>query len=170
MSQPNLLNQLKLSLAEFWSVRDGRERKILAIAAMLVALSLIYILLIAPTVTGRELLRKNLPTLREQAVQMQALAKEASNYAERTPPTVTALSQSNVEAALARSGLKPKSLTVTGEFAQVQLTDVSFSSIIVWLSDLQKIALASVSEVTITALTQPDKVDAKITLQQHRNQ
>ncbi len=170
MSQPNFLTQLKLSFAEFWSVRDARERKMIVVSAVVIASSLIYVSLIAPALTGREQLRKKLPMLREQVVQMQALSKEVVSYGEKTPPTVAAMSQSSIEAALAHSGLKPKNLTVTGDFAQVQLNDVSFSSTMGWLNEMQKAVLASVTEVTITALAQPDRVDAKITLQQQHNQ
>lgn len=170
MSQPNFITQLKLSFAEFWSVRGARERKMLTIAAVVVALSLIYALLISPALTGRELLRKKLPALREQVVQMQALSKELAGYGEHTPTMVTPMSQTSVVAALARLNLKPQSVTVTGDFAQVQLTEVSFANTLEWLKDMQKTALISVSEADITALAQPDKVDVKITLQQHRNQ
>lgn len=169
MSQPNFITQLKLSLAEFWSVRDARERKMLTIAAVVVALSLIYALLISPALTGRELLRKKLPALREQAVQMQALSKEVGSYGEPTLPTVTTMSQASITAALSRLNLKPQNVTVTGDFAQVQLVEVSFANTLDWLKDMQKTALISVSEANITALAQPDKVDVKITLQQHRN-
>jgi general secretion pathway protein M len=170
MSQPNFITQLKLSFAEFWSVRDARERKMLTIAAMVVALSLIYALLITPALTGRELLRKKLPALREQVVLMQALSKEVAGYGEHIPTMVTTMSQASITAALSRLNLKPQSVTVTGDFAQVQLIDVSFSNTLDCLKDIQKTALISVSEAYITALAQPDKVDVKITLRQHKNQ
>lgn len=170
MSQPNLLNQLKHACVEFWSVRDARERKMLTIAAGVIALGLVYALLIAPAITGRDSLSKKLPALREQTVLMQALAKEVAIYAERTPPTITTLSKTGLEAALAHNGLMTKNLAVTGEFVQVQLTGASFASTLNWLNEMQKTSLASVTEANITALAQPDSVDAKITLQQHRNQ
>ncbi len=170
MSQLNFITQLKLSFTEFWSVRDARERKMLTIAAVVVALSLIYALLISPALTGRELLRKKLPALREQVVQMQALSKEVASYGEHTPTLVSPMSQTSISAALSRLNLKPQSVTVTGDFAQVQLIDVSFANTLDWLKDMQKTTLISVSEANITALAQPDKVDVKITLQQHRNQ
>jgi general secretion pathway protein M len=166
----SLLNQLKLSFAEFWSVRDARERKMLTIAAVVVALSLIYALLISPALSGRELLRKKLPALREQVVQMQALSKEAADYGEQTSPVLELLSKNSVESALVRNNLKAQSVTVTGDFVQVQLNDVSFSSTLNWLRDMQKTARAATTESTFTALTQPDRVDAKITLQQHKSQ
>mgnify|MGYP001342183857 CR=1 FL=1 len=169
MNQPSLLGQIKLSFAEFWSARELRERKMIAIAAMLIALSLIYVVLISPAITGRELLHKNLPVLREQVTHMQSLSKQVASYGEQMPPVVSALSQASITAALARLNLKAQNITVTSDFAQVQLADVSFASTLNWLKEMQKTELISVSEATITALAQPDKVDAKLTLQQHRN-
>lgn len=170
MNLSNLLNQSKQSFSEFWSVRDTRERSMLATAAVVMTLSLIYALLVSPALTGREQLRKKLPLLREQVVQLQALSKEVVSYAEQSPPTVMTMSKDNIEIALSRKGLKPKSVALTGDFAQIQLTEVSFSSTLDWLKEMQKTALVSVVETNIIALTQADKVDAKITLQQHRNQ
>ena len=170
MNQSNFVTQLKLSFAEFWSVRDVRERNMLSMAAVIVVLSVIYLLLIAPAVTGRDLLRKKLPVLREQVAQMRALSKELSSYAEQTPTPVTPMSQASITAELSRLGLKAQSVTLTGDFAQIQLSDVSFSSTLGWLKDMQKTALVSVTEAGIVALAQPDRVNAKITLQQHRKQ
>jgi general secretion pathway protein M len=159
---------MKLSFAEFWSARDVREQKMLALAFVVMALGLMYAVLIVPAVDGRELLRKKLPALREQVVQMQALSQEVAGYAEQTPPVLEQLSKNNVEFALERNGLKAQSVTITGDFVQVQLTDALFSSAIHWLNEMRKTAHISVSEATITVLAQPDKVDAKLTLQQHR--
>jgi general secretion pathway protein M len=170
MSSPNLLSQLNLTFEGFWSARDARERNMLNIAAVVIALSLIYALMISPALSGREQLRKKLPVMREQVLQMQTLSKELVNYGEQTPPVLETLSKSTIETALARNGLKAKNITVAGDFVQVQLDDVAFSSTLNWLRDLQKTARATVTESTFTALTQPDRVDAKITLQQHRNQ
>ena len=110
------MNQLKQNLAEFWSARDVRERKMLILAAIVVALVLIYAALIAPALTGREHLHKKLPVLREQVVQMQALSKEVASYGEQTLPVVAPLSKHAVESALIRHGLKAQSLAVAGIF------------------------------------------------------
>ena len=168
MSQPSLFSQLKLSFAEFWSVREARERNMLIIALLVILLSLVYAVLIAPAINGREILHKKLPALREQVTQMQSLSKLAASYGEQMPPTVGAISKESLEIALARNGLKPQSVTVAGDFIQLQLTDVSFTNTLNWLEEMQKSARVSVSEASIIALSQPDKVDVKLTLQQHR--
>jgi type II secretory pathway component PulM len=44
MKLPNTMNRLGQSLSEFWNARNGRERALLAGAASLVTLGLIYTL------------------------------------------------------------------------------------------------------------------------------
>jgi general secretion pathway protein M len=169
MSRPDLLSELKLSLNRFWSARDARERNMLALATAIAGLGFIYAALISPALTGRESLGKKLPALREQVLQLQALSKQVASYGEQTLPVVEPLSKSSVESVLAQNGLKAQSVTVTGDFVQVQLGDVAFSSTLNWLGDMQKTVRATMTESSLTALAQPGRVDAKITLQQHRS-
>lgn len=170
MSQPDLFNQLKQTFSEFWSVRDVRERKMLALAAAAVTLGLIYWLLIAPALTGREQFGKKLPALHEQVLQMQALSKEVASYSEQISPVVEPISKDSVATTLARNGLRAKNVAVTGDFVQVEMADVSFSGTVNWLNEMQKTARASTTEARFVPLLQPDRVDVKITLQQRRSQ
>ena len=114
MNLVGLLNRSKQSFSEFWAVRDARERAMLSAAAAVVLLGLIYALLIDPALTGREQLHKNLPELRQQVAQLQALSKEAAALSGKpaAPPIAMAMaiSKENIEAALARNGLKPQSV------------------------------------------------------------
>ena len=171
MNMNGVLNQSRLSFAEFWAVRDARERAMLAVAALVVTLGLFYALLIDPALAGRERLNKDLPELRQQVAQLQALAKEAAAAMARKSATpMIAMSKQNIEAALARKGLKPQSVMLTGDFAKVQLASVSFSGTLNWLDDMQKTALLSVTDANIVALAQPDMVNATFTLRQQRNE
>lgn len=161
-----LLNRSSLSFSEFWAARDGRERTMLAVAALVVTFGLYYALLIDPALAGRERLNKNLPVLRQQAAQMQAMAKEAAALSGKPAAPQIALSKENIELALARNGLKPQSVMLTGDFARVQLAAVSFSGTLNWLDDMQRNALLSVTDADIVALAQPDMVNVTITLRQ----
>jgi general secretion pathway protein M len=115
---------------------------------------------------GRDQLNKNLPVLRQQVAQMQALSKEAAALSGKSAAPFIAMSKENIEAALARNGLKPQSVILTGDFAKVQLAAVSFAGTLNWLDDLQKTALLSVIDANIVALPQPDMVNATFTLRQ----
>jgi len=166
MNLTGLLNQSRQSFSEFWAVRDARERAMLAVAALVVTVGLAYALLIDPALSGRDQLNKNLPVLRQQVAQMQALSKEAAALSGKSAAPLIAMSKENIEAALARNGLKPQSVMLTGDFAKVQLSAVSFAGTLNWLDDMQKTALLSVVDANIVVLAQPDMVNATFTLRQ----
>ncbi len=169
MNLSSLFNQSRQSFSEFWAARDARERAMLAAAAIVVALYLIYALLAAPALTGREQLSKDIPVLRQQAAQMQALSKEVTALSGISAPPIPAMSKESIEAALARKGLKPQSVVLTGNLAKVQLAAVSFAGTLSWLDDMQKTALLSVTDANIVALAQSDLVDVTLSLRQQRN-
>jgi general secretion pathway protein M len=166
MNLTGLLNQSRQSFSEFWAVRDARERAMLAVAALVVTVGLAYALLIDPALSGRDQLNKNLPVLRQQVAQMQALSKEAATLSGKSASPLIAMSKENIEAALARNGLKPQSVMLAGDFAKVQLSAVSFAGTLNWLDDMQKTALLSVVDANIVVLAQPDMVNATFTLRQ----
>ena len=171
MNMNGVLNQSRLSFSEFWAVRDARERAMLAVAALVVTLGLAYALLIDPALSGRERLNKDLPVLRLQVAQMQAMAKEAAAaMAGKSATPMIAMSKQNIEAALARNSLKPQNVLLTGDFAKVQLASVSFAGTMNWLDDMQRTALLSVVDANIVALAQPDMVNATFTLRQQRDE
>ncbi|OFZ67904.1 MAG: general secretion pathway protein GspM [Betaproteobacteria bacterium RBG_16_56_24] len=168
MNLSGLINQYRQSFSAFLAARDARERALLSAAAVAVLLGLYYALLIGPALAGREHLNRNLPVLRQQAAQLQALSKEAAALSGKTAAPPIAMSKEIIEAALTRNGLKPQSVTLTGDFAKVQFAAVSFSGTLDWLEDMQRTAMLSVADANIVALTIPDTVDATISLRQQR--
>jgi general secretion pathway protein M len=170
MNLTGLLNQSRQSFSEFWAVRDARERAMLTVAAAVVVFGLLYALLIDPALSGREQLGKNLPLLRQQVAQMQALSAEAAALSGKSASPLIAMSKENIEAALARNGLKPQSVMVTGSYAKVQLTAVSFAGTLAWLDEMQKNALLSVVDANIVALAQADLADVTLTLRKAGNE
>jgi len=157
------------SFSEYWARRDGRERSMLTAAAVVMVFALIYALLIAPALSGRQQLSKDLPLLRQQVAQMQALSKQAEALSGMPVTAVAAMTRENIEASLVRHGLKLQSLLFTGDYAKVQLGSVPFSGMLPWLEEMQKSARISVVDASIAALDQPDLVDATLTLRQTRN-
>jgi len=178
MKLADLLDQSQQSFSVFWAARNARERMMLAAATVVVTFGLVYALLIDPALTGRAQLNKNLPVLRQQVAQMQALSKEAVALAEKSAQPMagkpgapwTAMSKENIEAALARNGLKPQNVTLTGDLAKVQLATASFAGTLNWLDDMQKSALLSVVDANIAALDKPDMINATFTLRQQNDQ
>lgn len=170
MNLAGLSNQFGQSLAEFWAARDRRARAALAIATVAVAPALFYALLIAPALTGRDQLHKNLPELRQQVAQLQVLAKEAAAFSGKPAPQLAAMSEEGMQTALARKGLKPQSMTLNGDLAKVQLAAVSFAGMLEWLEDMQRTEGLLVVDANIVALDQPDRVNAVLTLRQPGNE
>ncbi len=166
MSLADLINQSSLSFSEFWAARNARERTLLAVAALVVAFGLGYAVLIDPALTGREQLNRSLPVLRQQVAQMRALSKQAALLSEKPAAPPIAMSRESIEAALARYSLKAQNVTLSGDFAKVQLSAVSFANMLSWLDDMQRTALLSVTDADIVALPQPDMINATITLRQ----
>jgi general secretion pathway protein M len=170
MNAMGTLNGVKRSVSTFWSERNQRERNMLAAAMAVIVLGLIYVLLIDPALSGRKDLRTKLPAMRQQAAEVQAMAKEASALSETGATPVAAATRGSIEASLTRKGLKPQSVVMTGELAKVQLSSVPFSGIVEWLDEMQKISRLSVVDANINALAQADMVNATLTLRQQRSE
>lgn len=170
MNLTGLLHQSRQSLSDFWMARGTRERAMLAVAVMAVALGLFYALLIDPALSGRDRLNKNLPELRRQVMQMQALSKEAAALSGKSALPVAAISEESIKIALARKGLKPQSVMLSGGLVEVKLASASFAGTLEWLGDMQQTMRLSVVDANIVALAQPDMVNAALTLRQPRNE
>lgn len=150
----------------FWSARNARERKLLGIGSLVVIGGLFYGLLLDPAVSGRAELQKQLPALREQAAETQALAREVGALKEKTLPEAPMLTRENVESALASKGLKAQSLAVTGEQVRAQFENASFSAILDWLQDMHRGMNASVVEASAQSQPAVDMVNATLLLRQ----
>ena len=178
MNPYSLLDRSRQSLSEFWTLRNARERAMLAAAVLVVTIALVFALLFEPALSGRERLNRNLPELRRQVAQMQALSKEAAVLSAKSASGISgtsaapyiAMTKQNIDEALARNGLKAQSVILAGDSAKVQLAAVSFTGTLNWLDGMQKNARLSVAEASIIALDQPDMIDATITLHQQRNE
>lgn len=172
MTNPPIVVRYRQALADFWGARNERERKQLLLAAIVVVFGLTYMLLLEPAYLGGKQLQKSLPTLRQQAAEVQAMSLQASALAREVPPPPPPMSRESIEAALARAGLKPQNVAIAGtDLAKVQLSSVSFASMIAWLDDMQKSAKVSVADANITAQGQtPDTVNASLTLRQQKSE
>lgn len=164
------VNGLKQSLLTFWSERNKRERNMLMAAMVVGVLGLLYALFIDPAWSGRADLEKNLPVLRQQAAEVQALSKEAMTLSGKAAPLVSAITRESLEASLISKGLKPQNVSLSGEVAKVQLNAVSFSDMVDWLTEMQKTARLSVVDAIVEAQAQPDTVNATLTLRQQRSE
>jgi general secretion pathway protein M len=167
MNVGSTISQLRERALAYWMARTEQERKYLALGGAVALLALLYLLLIDPAATGRAQLRRALPELRQQAAQMQALAAEANELARQPAPQVAPMTRETLAASLATRGIKPTSLTLTGEYARMQVNDVSFANLMAWLDAQRRENRIAVQEGTVTALAKAGQVDAGLTLRQN---
>ena len=147
----------------WWLARTDQERKFLTIGGAVVLVSLVYALLLAPAIEGRDSLRRSLPALRQQAAQMQTLAAEASTLAASPAPQVPPMTSDALNASMAQRGLKAGSVTMTGEYAKIQFNGVSFANLVSWLDAQRRENRVQVQDATFTALAAVGQVDATLT-------
>jgi general secretion pathway protein M len=163
------MSQLMETVSAFWLERNGRERAVLTLVALLLLLGLIYAALIGPALSGRAELEKSLPILRQQSAELQGLAKQAMELANSGAPPVP-LSKESIEIALGRRGLKAQNVVQNGDMVKVQLAAASFVGMLDWLDEMQKTARLSVLDANIVALPAVDSVNATLTLKQQRTE
>ncbi len=164
-------NSASGNLRAFWQERSARERRVLAWGGALLFGVLLWLSGIEPALDGRERWRKDLPQLRADAAQVQALSQQLSAAPPPTAgatPSARTVDKAALEASLATQGLKAQSLNVQDAggvlIVRVNLDDVPFSALAEWLQQQQRTAQLSVSDASVPAREKPDRVDARLTL------
>jgi general secretion pathway protein M len=160
------LQNLRAQAAAFWQVRTEQERKLLAVGGAVVGLVLFYSLLIDPALSGRDKLRKQLPELRQQEAEMQALAREAASLQGQSNIAPPPMTRDSLNAGLSARGLNPQSVNVTGEYAKLQFNGAQFAGLVAWLDAVRTESRINVAEAAITAQDTPGVVNATLTLRQ----
>ncbi|MES2152662.1 MAG: type II secretion system protein GspM [Pseudomonadota bacterium] len=168
MKMPDIVQQVREQATIYWLARTEQERKFLAAGGAVVLLALVYALLIAPALDGRARLQKDLPQLRQQAAQLQALAQEAGELARQAAPPLAPMTREALAASLAARSIKPDSLSLTGQYAKLQLSAVPFANLMAWLDAQRRENRVAVQDATISAQTVAGQVDATLTLRQQQ--
>jgi general secretion pathway protein M len=166
-SMASAIAQIRDQAALYWVARTEQERKYLTIGGATVAGALVYMLFISPALEGRTKLNAQLPALRAEAAQMQALALEAGELARQPAPQVTAMTRESLSASLAARSITPGSLVISGEMAKLQVTGVSFANLYSWIDAQRREHRIEVQEIGVTAATPVGQVDASMTLRQN---
>ena len=165
--------QLRLAVARgreraslFWQARTEQERKFLGIGAVLLVVMLVYAVGIDPAASGTARLQKELPLLRQEAAEINALALQAGALQRQAPAQVPAMTRDSLTEALAARGLSAKSISMTGEYAKLQFTGTQFAGLVTWLDAARRESRIAVQDITVTPLDTPGQVDAALTLRQ----
>lgn len=162
------VNALKEQAGAFWAARAPRERVMLSVGIAAVLLTIVYLALINPALTGRAQLQKSLPQLRQQAAELQGLSHQAAQLNAAGSAPVPPLTRETIEAGLGRRNIKPQSVLVSGDMIKIQLQGAPFSGVVGWLDEMQKTARTSLTEGTMEAQGGIDTVNATLTLRQQR--
>lgn len=166
MSLAGKISGLRERATAYWIARTEQERKFLLVGGAVAALALFYLVLLEPALEGREQLRRSLPELRQQAAQLEALAGEARAVAGQPATAVTPVTREALAASMSARGLNPASLSVSGEYTKVQLSNVSFANLMAWLDAQRRDSRLMVQDAQFTAQTALGQVDATLTLRQ----
>lgn len=167
MSLAGTISQARERALAYWAARTEQERKFLSVGAAVVLVALAYSLLLSPALEGRATLRASLPALRQQAAQLQGLAQEAQALAAQPAPQVTPMTREMLASSLAGRGITPASLAMTGDYAKLQLNNVSFANLVAWLDAVRRENRIAVQDATVTGLATAGQVDASLTLRQN---
>lgn len=166
MKHQNLIGQLKETALVYWNARTAQEQKFLRAGGAVVALALLYSLFIDPAVQGRATLAKELPELRQRAAQLQAMAAEAQALSREGVAQVVPMTQESLSTSLAARSIKPDSITMTGEYAKLQLKEVAFANLVTWLDAQRRESRILVQDIELTAQGGEGIVGGAVTLRQ----
>ena len=144
-----------------WARLQARERRLLALAAAVVALALLWLLAVAPALRTLSSTPAKLAVAEVEVQRMQALANEAASL-RAVAPVPMAQAQAALGAATARLGEVAK-LSLQGERAVVTLKGIGSTQLAAWLSEARAGARARVVEASLRQ-TQPGLYDGSLTL------
>jgi general secretion pathway protein M len=166
MSAASSLSHLRERASLAWMARTEQERKFLSVGGAVVALALVYAIFIDPALSGSAQLRKDLPRLRQETAQLQALALEAGELARQPVLSPTPMTRETLSAGLLARGMTPTSLTMTGDYAKLQFSGVSFANLVSWLDAQRREGKVLVQDAQFGAQSPAGNVDATLTLRQ----
>lgn len=166
--QRQRVERIRAIASAFWQERNPREQILILYAAGVMVLSLLYGTLVDPPLSGRIQLQKSLPSLRQQAAQLQAMAREVATLTASAGPPPMEVTQPAIQEALERVGLKARSVSVNNDMVQLQFDSVSFSALMTWLEQMRREARLTPTDASFVAQAAPDVVNASLALKQQR--
>lgn len=152
---------------DFWVAREPRERMVLALLALTVAVALTYLLLIEPAATGIPRLERSLPALRTQAVQLDQLVSEVGALKSRPQVATIPASEARaaVEKSLAAAGLKATRIVPLADGdLQVSFANVPYAQWSSWLASIERELGARASNVNARSVATPGNADVDVAL------
>lgn len=160
------IQDLRGRATTFWMARTEQERKFLGVGGVVLVLGLFYGVLLDPALSGRARLATELPIKRQQAAEMQALAREAIALRGQNTIAPPPMTRESLAASLAAQGLGSPTVNITGEYARIQLTNVPFAAVVTWLEAARVDSRIAVQDANFVAQDVAGMVNGNITLRQ----
>lgn len=158
-------------MKEWFLSLNARERLIVAGGAIVLAILLIYSLTWAPLNRTLGSLRTHVQSQQEQLTWMREASQEVRALQRTQPRRIQTGNKSLlslVDQSATQAGLKSSLQRMDPEGddgLKLQLSDVSFDRLILWLGDLEKKFGISVSSLALTHAQKPGHVEARLTLE-----
>ena len=170
----------KQQFSAWWSGRTPRERRLLRVGALAVALTLLWTLGLRPALDSISRSREHLPRLHAEAARIDALILEAQTLQRRQAGRVPVNELPDaLRASLRRAGLDTAAVLQDGPGGttgtplrewEITLSDASAAHVMEWLAGLPYLLHARIKTLTLVrsrldGRDQPGRVDGSIILQ-----
>jgi general secretion pathway protein M len=151
-----------------WQQLQQRERRIVGVGAAVLVALLLYLFAFEPAWQGRQRMQAELPTLRAQLAQMEALATEARQLAGSagTRDTPEQFRQ-QLEQSIAAAGLRERvtQLTQAEQLMDLRFEAVGFAQWLAWFDMAVRETRMRVVDVAVERTATPGQVAARVTLE-----
>jgi len=153
---------------QYWRGLAPRERRLVSVAGVVLALGVVYLGFFEPAWQGRDKLRAELPALRTQLSQVAALAGEARQLGAMAPVagSIDALERS-IEQSVQAAGMGPglAALEVSDGLFDLRFKDVPHAGWLEWLDTTVRETRLRVATVSITREASPGVVSVRLVLE-----
>jgi general secretion pathway protein M len=155
------------ALRAWWLGLAQRERRMTAGAVAFVSLALLYVVAIEPAWKSRARLDAELPRLREQSREIEALAKEAKSLGQRgVAVTSASAARGLLEQSLARAHLGPAEIVLADERRlTVSLKNVPAGQWLAWIEETARESRMRIAAARFAKTPQRGRVDATVTFE-----
>lgn len=152
------------ALAGSWQARSPRERRVIAVAAALVAVLLVATLVWLPLERTRARLAAELPALRASIAALEADAAEARRL--KALPVAPSQAGSPLASLVTSGGGLAGARILVLDERRVQLdgADVSYGALLEWLGNARTTHGMRVESASLQALPSPGRVKAALVL------
>jgi general secretion pathway protein M len=152
--------------SQYWSSLGGREKRLVVGMGSVVLAAIVYLLCFEPAWQGRKKLATELPQLRAEVAQVDALNAEIRRTAASASATgVLRGLRDEVEKSLARAGMKAATLTGSDDGVDVRLAGIGFDQLLLWQQAVQKDLRLRTTKVTVARDSKAGLVTAQLLLE-----